>query len=579
MNIKALIRGAAVCFTVGMGLAACTSPVEQPSSAELREQLRESHRAYLDAVAAGGVLELSRTPSDVEAQLTEERIEQLDQRTGPTAYDESELPLDDDLIGSEASDTLRLSLEQAVRLAVEHNIDLRLARLTPGIAQTQVTQAEAAFDAVFFTDVSWGKLDTPRPGGTIGGLTGNQESEDFSLSTGIRKPLTSGGSVEVAMGVDRQAQDPTILATPSFYTNSVSVTVTQPLLRGFGSEVNRAQIELATSARRSQAQALRQALLDTVVNVEAAYWNLVFARQSVLIQARLLERTTSDRDRLQRRGGFDASPVEITEANSLVELRRADLIRSRAALRQASDTLKRLLNADDLSVAGETLILPTDRSLDEPIEYSLLDAVTSALRHRPEVDQALHAITDASIRQRVADNQRLPELNLAGTLRYNGSNDEVDAAFDQLEDANFIDYLLSAQFEMPIGNRAAEARYEQRQLERQQSVLNYQVVAKDVVLEVKNALRDLTTAYELIGATRAARRAAADQLRAIAEQEEAGVALTPDFLLDRKLATQARLADAETQEIQALTDYQTAIANLFRATGTLLERNGIEFVE
>jgi outer membrane protein len=98
-----------------------------------------------------------------------------------------------------------------------------------------------------------------------------------------------------------------------------------------------------------------------------------------------------------------------------------------------------------------------------------------------------------------------------------------------------------------------------------------------VVLEVKVALRNVQTSYELIGATRAARRAAADSLRAIEVQEASGVALTPQFLINQKLSTQERLANAEVQEAQALTDYHNSIAVLYQSVGTLLERNNIEF--
>ena len=74
-----------------------------------------------------------------------------------------------------------------------------------------------------------------------------------------------------------------------------------------------------------------------------------------------------------------------------------------------------------------------------------------------------------------------------------------------------------------------------------------------------------------------ARRAASDNLRAIEEQERAGAGLTPEFLLDLKLSSQSRVADAETQEIKALTDYNTAVANFLHAQGTLLKQNGITF--
>jgi len=116
----------------------------------------------------------------------------------------------------------------------------------------------------------------------------------------------------------------------------------------------------------------------------------------------------------------------------------------------------------------------------------------------------------------------------------------------------------------------------QRRLERQSSVLAYQRQAQDIVREIKNALREVHTSYELIGSTRAARRAAADHLRAIEAQQDAGMALTPEFL-DLKLRAQSRVADAEIQELDALTGYNNAVTALHRAMGTLLERNGINF--
>jgi outer membrane protein TolC len=203
--------------------------------------------------------------------------------------------------------------------------------------------------------------------------------------------------------------------------------------------------------------------------------------------------------------------------------------------------------------------------------------VTTALRHRPELRQALLEIDDASIRQRVADNQRLPDLTLNAQMQYRGLDGKLDEAYDELSEADFIDYLVGAQFEQPIGNRAAEAQFRQARLARQQAVLGYKRAVQEVVLEVKTALRDVETSFELIAVTRAARRAAAENLRALLEREEKGEALTPEFLLDLKLNTQQRLADAEIRELQAIVDYNISISRLYQATGTLLERNQIEF--
>jgi outer membrane protein TolC len=575
----AAARGAAlVLVSAPLVLSGCANPLAADHEEKLRDQLIASHRAYLQAVAAGPVVQVQRASSEVEQELTREgRIEELDRISGPRSYQDMEPALGTDLMGQAQTPAVNISLQRAIQMAVRHNLDVQVARMTPAVAQAQLARAQAAFDAVFFTNFDYQNLDTPQPGGTIASLSGNQQVFTQTLATGIRKPLTTGGQITAQTSFTRNFREPTYYATDTYEQADVLLSVQQPLLRNFGADINTAQIQVNELARQNEVQNLRTSLLKTAEEVERAYWSLVFARARLLAEQRLLERTNEDRDRLIKRREFDTSPVRVTEANSFVELRRADVIRARQNVRIASDQLKQLINDPDLPVSSETLLVPQDPPVDVTVSFSLLDAVTTALRRRPEVESALLAIKDATIRQRVADNQRLPQLNLNAALRYNGVGDSTEGAYDSLDDGQFIDYILGVQFEMPIGNRDAQALFTQRQLERRQAVLNYQRAAQIVVVEVKNALRQLITSYELIGAARAARRAASDSLRAIEEQEKAGVALTPEFLLDLKLSAQQRLADAEVQEAQAMTDYNAAVASLYRAMGTLLERNGIRF--
>ncbi len=559
-------------------LLGCTNPLQRDTEELLRAQLISAHRRELTAVAPGRVVELARDPSEVEAQLSPQRREELDRISGLAAYRDVPLQLGESLMAGLESDRVQISLQQVIDQTVRNNLDVQVARMGPAVSQTRITQAEAAFDAVFFTNVDFQTLDTPQPSGAIPGLSDNQQEQNFNLTTGIRKRLVTGGQLSADTQINRQERDPTFLAVNRFYTSSVTLTATQPLLRNFGSDINRANIVIERLTRQDAVETLRASLLDTVAQAETAYWDLAFAYAALKIQQRLLDRTIVDYNRLKRRERFDASPVEITEAGSFVELRRSDLIRARQDVHQRSDTLKQLINSPDLPVSGETLLVPVDVPVDGALEFSLLDSVTTALRHRPEMNRALLSIKDASIRQRVADNQRLPLLDIAASVTWNGLDEREPAdAFSDLGEGDFIDYILQAQFEMPIGNRAAEALYEQRQIERRAAVLTYQRTAQEVVLAVKSALREVQTAYELIGSTRAARRAAADNLRALEAQEEAGVALTPQFLLNQKLTAQSRLADAEVQEVDALRRYNVAISELYRVMGTLLQRNGIRF--
>jgi outer membrane protein len=584
-------RGASIAkplLALGLALAAipgagCTNPMDRSAEQRLRESVRASHLAYLNAVAASPNIEIRREFSRVEGELTPERRAELEDIGGPIAHRTQVLELGPDLRGRDTTDTVSMTLQRAVQLAVEHNLEIAQARLLPGIAQAQITQAEAAFDAVAFVNIDLQDLDTPKPPSpTSAALFGTQQAETYSLTTGIRKLTSGGGQITMQTQFSRIEENPSFFSDDggqfSYYTANVLLGVSQPLLRNFGTDVTRSQVSLARSARRQSVQDLRRTLLETILNTEEAYWELYFSQQQVLIQRALLNRTEKDLGVLEERLrlNFDVSPVEVTEARSVVESVRADLIRARQELRRSSDRLKRLINAPDLPLSGETQIIALDAPADLPVTFNLLDAVSTALRKRPELQRAVFEIDDASVRQMIADNQRLPELNLSAAIRYNGQDQNVEGAYRDLITGGFIDYLIGVEFEVPIGNRGPEALFEQRKLERRAAVLAYRRAAQDVLLQVKDSLRRLFTAYELIGATRAARMAAADNLRAFMEQERVGAALTPDFV-NRRLQAQQRLAIAELEEARAMADYNTAIARLYQSMGTLLERNNIDF--
>ena len=133
--------------------------------------------------------------------------------------------------------------------------------------------------------------------------------------SGIRKKLTTGGQMRIQTSMSRRFDDPSFYRVRKWDEADISVTLQQPLLRNFGSDVSTAEISLAQSAQASATQDFKRELLTQVADAEDAYWNLVFARQRFLIQMRLLDRTTEDRERLRSRAAFDASPLQIGRAH------------------------------------------------------------------------------------------------------------------------------------------------------------------------------------------------------------------------------------------------------------------------
>ena len=392
----------------GAVLTGCKKgPLYETESERMRAIVMQAQQEHLQRIANAGVVKVSRDKSDVEAELTSERRQELDEMSGIVAYEDDKPQYGKSLIGGEEVSVVEISLERAVELAVEGNLDLRVIRLVPAITEQQVVQADAVFDVVLFGDVSWQKLDTPQPPGALPGLSNDVQSEDLAFTAGLRKLLDTGGTVTLQTDLTNNERTPSLFTVNDYWTSDVILGISQPLLRGFGDEVNRAQVVLTENAEMADVARLRQTMLDVVFSVEQSYWQLRFSLQRLKIQTRLLDRTIDDRDRLVKRRDFDVSPVRIAEANSFVELRRADVIRARQQVRDASDALKRLINSPELPLAGEVLLVASDSPNESPIEFSLLDALTTALDQRPELEIARLAITDAGIRQKVADNAKL----------------------------------------------------------------------------------------------------------------------------------------------------------------------------
>ncbi len=534
-------------------------------------------------LAGGGIVRVQREPSSLEAELEGTRIEELDAMSGLGAYEGErggKASAGADLLGRTDQPVVQLPLERAIALAVERNLDYAAARLSPSISAALLQQAEAAFDVEVFADADFTKLDTPGPitSNLVPGLSGDRRSETLLLGAGLRKRLAAtNGTLSVETRLSRIDDDPSLQGVAPFYDADALVTLQQPLLRNFGREVATSDIVLARNAEAAETQRLRGTLINLVDEVETAYWELLFNRQQLLIQGKLLERTITERDRLKLRQEFDASPVDVTEANSFVELRRLDVINAREAWRNASDRLKRLINAPELSLGDETLIVPLDRPVDAPISFSLLDAVTTALQNRPELRVALLSIADAGVRLTVADNQLLPQLDLSAQLGLGGAERRGRAGrVRRARQGDFVDYLVSLDFSYPLGNRRGRGA---------RLAAAAGAGAEHAGLPAARAGRGAG------GEERAAvggQRVPADRRRPRrppgrgqqppGDPRPGGGRQRAHAGLRRPQApgpgAAGRRGDAEAS---SRSQYMVSISELYRSTGTLLERNGIDF--
>ncbi len=567
----------AACAAALTAWAGCSSPLAVQSEQDLRRAIVEATRRE---VAQAELFPAPRpTLSDFDIArlgIREEFLPELVRMAGPASYDRDSLTLQQDLLGQPQA-TVKVSLQQALRSAAENNLEVQFARLAPAISQAQVVAAQAAFDWTLFDNATWSNTDDPQTA-TFGGASADQRVA-MQNQLGLRRQLVTGGQLTLQTDLAYNHEQTEGLSTnpnPSDLA-SVVLRLDQPLLRNFGSDVALAQVRLNRNAERSSIAQLKIDLSRIVTDTELAYWDLVQAQYNLLILQRLLERGNTVLARTERRVNVDATPAQIADARATVERRRADVERARNVVRQASDRLKSLINDPALPVGGASLILPADDALDQPVSFSLLELLGSAIRNRPEIQQAILSLDDTAIRQVVADNARLPQLDARLEARFQGLDDTVGPAYAEAASGQFISYLVGVAFQVPIGNRRAEAEYRIRRLERSQATIAYSNTVQQVTLEVVRALRDVYLQYQLIGQTRIARFAESENLRTLLLEQQQSTGYTVQAL-DLERRRQETLALAEQEETRALIDYMTSLARLHAATGTALERSRIDFV-
>lgn len=459
----------------------------------------------------------------------------------------------------------RISLEEAIQRALRHSLQIKVEAYNPAIREARIVEAIGAFEPVLIGQSQFTNQDRPR-------FATSNNGQTWTNTLGIRKLLPSGGTVQVGAG--GTYFDPQSAFTGNGWESNVNASIQQPLLRGFGANVTQANIYLAQKDYQVSLAQFRRQVIETVAQVEEQYYTLIFNYALVDIQQRLLTQSELTDEKIRARGEVDVTKIELAQSRAAVQARRADLVRAKAALRNASDRLKALMNDPQLDIRENVLLVPVEIPSAAPIAINVVDQIRIALRQRPEMQEARLNIERADIILDVARNDLLPRLNLTLSTQSAGSSQGLDIAFrDAVSDARFVDFVVGIALEMPIGNEQAEAVKRRRVIERKQAITQMFNIAVQVVLDVKLQMRDLFSSYQEIEIRREAREAAAQELTALIAREDV-VNLTPEFLR-LKLDAQQRLANAETQLVQTMVSYNLAIMRLEQAKGTLLEYNRV----
>lgn len=465
----------------------------------------------------------------------------------------------------------RLSLAEALRRVLGNNYAIKVDGYAPTISTAQVVQAEAAFDLAFFANANRNNTDQPTPSALIASQT-----DTTVINGGIRKLLATGATVTFTEQMTR-VDNPGFqfqLLNPSWQHNFVT-ELRQPLLRNFGIDFNRAQINIRKNEQRINQEAFRARVIENLNGAEQAYWTLVQARRDVVIVAEVLAEAQLTLRQIEARTDFDAYQTLLFRSRVAVKAREAEYIDVKNRVRNAEDQLLNLLNDPEIPLSADYEIIPTDNPTTIEVLRDAFYAVQTALERRPEIIQARHSVDIARLQLGIAKNQALPRLDAIYRFTLNGLSGNSANAWDQLSTGNFIDHFVGLEFQWNFGERAERAGIRVAALQQSQAVVRYKQALDNIITDCRVALRTLDTSFRQLLPSHEGVTAASENLRSLQERQER----KSPAELDAVLNAQINLATARRSLLQALVTYNQGIVDVERAKGTLLEYNNVVLSE
>ena len=480
-----------------------------------------------------------------------------------------------------AGQTRQLTIEEAVKLALEHNLGIQIARYNPRVEDLTVAQAKAAWVPSFNNTFQKNSQASPNNNFLAGSLTGKTTNAAFSNSTGVSQQLPWGGNYSASWDGSRSTTNSTFTNFSPQLRSGLSLSAVQPLMRNFSIDSLRQQVAISIKNREISDVDLRQTIATTMRTVRNAYWNLAYATASLAVQRQSLELAQQSlRDTRSRVEIGTTPPIDIVEAESEVATREEAVIVAEAAIKTAEDTLRALVFDPSAPDFWTMTIEAVDLPPFQPIAVDTDAAVRNALDKRTDLLRQTKTLEVNDVQIRYLRNQALPDVNaqfdygLSGLGGLNlirgpgpfgpGSGTVIDtvgrsfgAVLGDVFANRYPQWTASLNISYPIGASQQEANLARARIEYSQAQTQLKNQQLQVSTQVREAARQVQTNQKRVETTRAARSFAERRLEA--EQRKFAAGTSTSFIV---FQAQRDLALARNNELKAILDYNQSVVDL-----------------
>jgi len=532
------------------------------------------------------------------------------------------------------STAVPLSMNDAIKRALENNNDIEVARDDVRYAETQLRSLEGIFDPVFAITPQYDKRVSPQQSSLGGsGSTGTTSTTTYSWSPSVSKQFGRGGGNYFLQfqNSHTNTSNSFSLLNP-YYSSNLSLSFTQPLMRDRSIDNNRRQIRIQRKRLDQSDADFRQRTINVITQVQQAYWELVFALRDQQNQLANLNLSRESLRNVEAQIAAGAkAPLERAEVQTELANRESSLLVAVQSVAIAENNLKLLIFKDPSSPEWSAQITPTDSPKFDTIAVNLDEALKAAHDNRPELKRLRLQNDINTIDLQYFKNQTRPQVDLTGAVALTGlAGTDVSGALptgtqvplisgNPLTNANafFLQQIRNIQMAqglpvatsplvtagggpnptliggygqdisnlyggktrnitvgvsiaLPFKNKTAEANLAGARVQKDQLQASMRSQEQIIEVDVRNAAQAVETARQRVLSAREARTNAELQLEG--EQRLYQVGRSTTFPLFQR---ENALANARASELRAETDYNKALADLQRATSTTLRANNV----
>jgi outer membrane protein len=471
----------------------------------------------------------------------------------------------------------RLSVDEAVKLAMEQNLGIRIQRIDPQIQDTGVQLARSSWAPNFTTGLSR-QLQTQQSTSALSGSLTSLDNTNLATQVGLNQTLPWGGAYTAAWNNARSTTNNQISNFPLQLNSTLNLQYTQPLLRNFEVDQIRQQVALSKKTRELSDIQLTNVITQTLRQVKNAYWDLSYAIANLKAQQQSLalsEQSLKDNEKRVEIGTM--APIDIVQAQAEVASNQQGVIVAEAAIKTAQDNLRTLVLDPAAPEFWTVTFEPTDAPLFTAQSIDVDAAVRSALDKRADLHAAKNSLEQSDVNVKYYANQIKPDVNAQATFNSTATGGT------QLENVNFANLAASraivasngfgtvlgdvlrsqyptwtfgVQVGYPLGANTAHANLARVRLEYEQAQQQLKNMQMLVATQVRLAARNVQTNQQRVNSARASRELQEKKLEAEEKKMAAGMGQT--FFV---FQAQRDLSIARTAEILAISDYNKSLVD------------------